>query len=454
MNIIFLITLSIFLILLIGIGVMDSKKTKDFKAYSTAGKNQSLSAVVMTLLATTIGASATVGVADTVNQIGFPGIWWLLFGAVGLVLQSLLISEKVRATDADTLPDLARITVGRSAEIIISLVIVISWIGIIAGQFVAMNGIITFATGMDSKVLYAIVAAIVIVYTFMGGQLSVVKTDKIQLIFVVLGLVACLAYLYIFKGDNNAAIASNIELLNANYGPINLITQFFVIGGVYFLGPDILSRNLISKDEKIAKKSALIAGIIFIGFALVVTLIGLWVKINVPAESMGKLGALMYVISIVPKPLSILMGLCLLAAILSSTDTCLINASTILVKDIFKKDDVKLVRIAVTILGALALVMALSGRGDILTLLTGAYSVYTPGVIFPLLISILCYKNKKLNKALWISGVIVGGVCGLAGTYFGNTLISVGIPAILITNLSLIGMGLSLIFSCLSIKNE
>ena len=98
--------------------------------------------------------------------------------------------------------------------------------------------------------------------------------------------------------------------------------------------------------------------------------------------------------------------------------------------------------------------MALSGRGDILTLLTGAYSVYTPGVIFPLLISILCYKKKKLNKALWISGVIVGGVCGLAGTYYGNTLISVGIPAILITNLSLIGMGLSLIFSCLSIKNE
>ena len=451
MNWTFLIILCIFMITFIAISYVDSKKTDSFKNYSVAGKIQNTPSVIMTLLATMIGASATVGVADTVRQIGFPGVWWLLFGAIGLILQAFLISEKVRETNADTLPELAKITVGRGAELIISIVIVVSWIGIIAGQLVAMNGIITFATGKESKLIFAIVSIIVIIYTLLGGQLSVVKTDKIQLCFVLLGLIICLVWLYTNMGANNTEILSNIELLNDNYTPQNLITQFFVIGGVYFLGPDILSRNLLSKNKKTAAKSALAAGIIFIVFAFIIAFLGMWVKYNVPEDKLGELTALMYIVSIVPKPVSILMGICLLAAILSSTDTCLINAASILSKDIMKKDDVKIVRICVAIIGIISLVLALSGQGDILTLLSGAYSIYTPGVIFPLLIAILCYKKKEINTVLWMIGVACGGILGLISTYLGEVLVTAGIPNMIISNLTLIGMGLSLIFALLSI---
>ena len=118
--------------------------------------------MTMTLLATVLGASTTIGITDTVNQIGFPGIWWLIFGAVGLVLQSLIISERVRGIDADTLPDLAGRIVGKPAEVLLALIIVISWVGVIAGQFVALGSIIAFATGINSRLLVAIVSIIVI----------------------------------------------------------------------------------------------------------------------------------------------------------------------------------------------------------------------------------------------------------------------------------------------------
>ena len=213
MNYILITALIIYLIIFIAISLLDIKKVQSFNDYAVAGKSQTTFAVTMSLLATTIGASTTIGLCDTVYSIGFPGIWWLLFGAVGLILQSFILSEKVRDLDAATLPDLARIVSGRTAEMVIALIIVISWIGVIAGQLAAMSGLISFAFGKEGKVIPIIISVIIIVYTLAGGQLSVVRTDKIQFIFIMIGI------------------------------------QLFVIGGVYFIGPDIMSRNFISKNK-------------------------------------------------------------------------------------------------------------------------------------------------------------------------------------------------------------
>ena len=452
MNYVFLIALGIYLLIFLIISLLDMKGIKTFTDYAVAGRVQGSFAVTMTLLATVVGASTTIGICDTVYSIGFPGIWWLAFGAIGLILQSVFISGKVRATEADTLPDLAKITVGRGAELIIALIIVISWIGVIAGQLVAMNSLISFATGRSDTWLFVIVSAVVIIYTLIGGQSSVVKTDKLQFIIIIVSSVLCCAYLYLVKGDATGNVATNIELLNDNYTTRNLLTQFFVIGGVYFLGPDIISRNFISRDENIAKKSALIAGIGLFGFSLVITLIGMWIRYNVTPDQLADSKALMYIAGVLPKYISIPLIFGLLSAILSSTDTCIINASSIFVKDIMKRESVRGIRITVAVIGAIAIVLAVSGRGDIMSLLTGAYSVYTPGVIFPLLVAILSYRKNGVRPALWISAVIVGGLFGIAGTYFGNLLAKLALPQMIIDNLTLIGMMLSLLLSLISVK--
>ena len=62
----------IYIILLAIVGIYDFFNIKDFKDYAVAGKNQSFSRVFLSLMATMIGASATIGVADRVVEIGFP----------------------------------------------------------------------------------------------------------------------------------------------------------------------------------------------------------------------------------------------------------------------------------------------------------------------------------------------------------------------------------------------
>ena len=447
MNSVFIAALAIYLIIFIAIAVIDYKKSSDFEEYVAAGKRQGLFAVTMTLLATMVGASATLGIADTVFTIGFPGIWWLVFGSIGLLLQSLLLSEKIRGTDATTLPELAGKVAGSGAETITALVIAVSWIGVIAGQFAAINGLLSFALGKESRTAFLVVSLLVIIYTLLGGQLSVVRTDRLQLIIMLAGLFFCFAWLYIFKGENNSEIFSNIELLNGRYTSFDLVNQFFVIGGVYFLGPDIISRNLISKDGKTAKKAAAISAGVLILVSLAVVFIGMWVRAAVTPSELGESRALLYAAKKLPGPISLLLVFGLLSAILSSLDTCIINASSIFTKDILKKDSTFCVRMCVIIFGGLSLFMAGSGKGDIISLLSGAYSVYTPGIIFPLFIAIMANGKRNINKKLWIAAVALGGLFGLAGTYFSAPLGRVGIPSEVLSHLPLIGMFVSLAVS-------
>ena len=116
MNAVFLVVLGLYLLVFVVISILDFRSVKNFEDYAVAGRVQGTFAVTMTLLATVVGASTTIGITDTVYSIGFPGIWWLAFGAIGLILQSFLISKKVRATGAATLPVCADFTVGRGGE--------------------------------------------------------------------------------------------------------------------------------------------------------------------------------------------------------------------------------------------------------------------------------------------------------------------------------------------------
>lgn len=430
----------IFIILLFCISIYDFTRVKTFQDFAVAGKKQGLAPVYLSLMTSMIGASATLGVAENVWSIGFSAFWWLGVGAVGLLLQGLFLSEKIRDMDVNTLPDIADKTVGSGAKVLLSLIIAVSWVGIIGAQIVSLSKLFkALLGGTDENFVIIIIALVVILYTILGGQLSVVKTDMLQAGIIIVGVVSTLIYLFVFKGENNAVIFDNIFLLKDNFNGFDLINLLFITGGTYFLGPDIVSRNIMSKDKKTAKRATYLASISLAVFGIMITLIGMWSLHNIPTL-MGK-NPLVYIIdTVIPTPLAILFCLALISILLSSADTCLVNAATIVENDLLKRNKVWQIRVIIGVLGLLALVIALN-RSDIIGLLLGAYSVYSPGIVFPLFIAIICYKKRKIIKALWYSAVIIGGILGILQSYF-----MIG-PKYL----PLIGMGVSLVLSILSI---
>lgn len=450
--------LLIYFLVLGFICVRDWFKVKNFDDYVVAGRKQTAPFVFMSLMATVLGASATVGIAARAENIGFAAFWWLGVGAIGFWFQAAFLSKPIHDLDVRTLPELAEKTVGKVGRKLVGFIIAVSWIGIIAAQFAAVAGFIGLVLGHDAGTMSVVItAAIVIVYTLLGGQLSVVRTDALQFGILTVGFAAAAIYCMVAGNEatlietaaENAAstVASlgDFSLLNEKFGIADLAMMLFTVGGAYFLGPDVISRNLVAKNASAAKKAVIVGSFAILIFSVIIVYLGMWAHAFAPAGGVNPLFRLAS--NVLPLPLAALLSVGLLSALLSSADTCLINSAAIFGSDILGTKRIAVVRILVVIIGIIAMILALGGK-DIIALLTMAYSVYTPGIVAPLAVAIIAHKKFSIMKNLWYAGVCLGGLFGL-------------VPAILSTAkvstpdyMPHIGIAISLIFALASLRKK
>ena len=475
--------LIIYFLVLGFICIRDLFKVKNFDDYVIAGRKQSSPFVFMSLMATVLGASATVGIAARAESIGFAAFWWLGVGAIGFWFQAAFLSKPVHDLDVRTLPEIAEKTVGKTGRKLVAFIIAISWIGIIAAQFAAVAGFIGLVLGHDAGTQSVLITAvIVIVYTLLGGQLSVVRTDALQFGILTLGFFAAAIYLFGgFSGAENAvlqtvqnivdgaaaiangtaahsAIATtsaglatfgDFSLLNEKFSFADLALMLFTVGGAYFLGPDVISRNLVAKDSTSARKAVVIGSFAILVFSVVIVLLGMWAATYAPNAAGTSVNPLFRLASgVLPLPLAALLSVGLLSALLSSADTCLINSAAIFGSDILNTRRISVVRLLVVAIGIIATYLALQGK-DIIGLLTMAYSVYTPGIVAPLAVAIIAHKKFSIKKSLWYAGVVIGGLFGLIPAILAST-IKVQSPAYI----PHIGIAISLAFALASLRKK
>lgn len=460
--------LIIYFLVLGFICVRDWFKVKNFDDYVVAGRKQSSPFVFMSLMATVLGASATVGIAARAESIGFAAFWWLGVGAIGFWFQAAFLSKPVHDLDVRTLPEIAEKTVGKTGRKLVAFIIAVSWIGIIAAQFAAVAGFIGLVLGHDAGTQAVLITAvIVVVYTLLGGQLSVVRTDALQFGILTLGFFA--AAIYLFGGFSGAEIATsgiaatangtaapsaglatfgNFSLLNEKFGFADLAMMLFTVGGAYFLGPDVISRNLVAKDSSAARKAVVAGSFAILVFSVVIVLLGMWAATYTPNAAGSTVNPLFRLASgVLPLPLAALLSVGLLSALLSSADTCLINSAAIFGSDILNTRRISVVRLLVVAIGVIATFLALQGK-DIIGLLMMAYSVYTPGIVAPLAVAIIAHKKFNVKKSLWYAGVCAGGLFGLVPAILATAKIST--PAYL----PHIGIAVSLVFALVSLRQK
>ena len=434
------VALLIYVAFLLGVGIYTGLKEKDYDTFVVAGRSRSRLLVFLSLMATMIGGSATFGIAATGMQIGFPVIWWLGVGTIGLILQSAFVSARVRDFNAYTLADIGRVTVGEGARMAICVIIIVSWLGVIAGQFVALSQIFSVLTGHGNTTwLLAVVALAVVAFTATGGQLSVMRTDAIQFFVLFFGIGIAFLYLYFGAGAAGANVdyVAQMQAFNESFTPKNLFYLLFVVGGAYFIGPDVLSRSMAAKDGKTARGAALIAAFVLLIFNFMIVGLSMWAKNNLTdLEGMNPLVYLME--HRLPLILAFVLALGLVSALLSSASTSLITTATLIQNDVIRKKSMKSVRMWVCVVGILATCIALK-KQDIISILTGAYSVYAPGVMFPLFLAIYFHKKYKIHQGCWLLAVAAGGCCGLLGNFIDFYW------------LPMIGMGLSLVLGIVSL---
>lgn len=417
-------------------GVASRRRIWKLDDFLVAGRRCSSLWVTGSLVATIVGGSATVGMAGLGFTQGLTGVWWLLVGSIGLVVGGFFLAERVRSFALYTLPELIEKQYDGRVALAASILIATAWIGVIAGQITAA-GLILSALEIGNPVLWMVLFTGVFVgYTVLGGQYAVIRTDLMQAIIIYVGIFAGLAFLLPRLGGL-AGLASALPPerfafpLSAKFGVKELISFLLLVGFTYVVGPDIYSRLFCAQDTKVARVSVLWTAVLLIPLALAITLTGM--AASVVFAQISPEQAFPTVVKAVLSPFwgGIVLA-ALLSAVMSSADTTVLTASTILTVDVIarlkpslsERQIMSLCRWGVVAVGLVSLALALVLKGVISALLF-AYTIYTCGLALPVIAGFYKRQLRVTPRAALIA-IVGGGLAALVSKVFGIRYLDLG----------------------------
>jgi len=452
-----LLIVTIYFLAIVGIGVWSKKRARSQNGFFVAHRQGTLPLITGSLLATAVGGSALVVTAGQGFEQGLTGAWWLLVGSVGLVLLGAFFARRIRGAALYTLPELVGRQYDSRVSLAASILIVIAWIGVVAGQIIAAGSFLS-VLGIGSPTFWMIIfTLVVVIYTILGGQFSVIRTDLFQAAILFLGIFVVLAVVFSRVGGLSELKTSLSPdyfsfPLSLKFDGKMLLSLLILVGATYVVGPDMYSRLFCAKGEKTAQQSAILSAFLFIPLAFAITLIGMSAKVLYPQIMPDQ--AFPQVVGGVLSPwLTGLIIAAVIAALMSSADTCLLSQSIILTQDIFKRftpsserRTILLTRFSLATLGILALVLALSLK-QVYSSLMFAYTIFTCGLVVPVIAGF--YKKKlKVTPQGALAAIIGGGIIGLIGKIPGPDiplkgdlgLIGFAVSAILLFGVSLFSL--------------
>jgi SSS family solute:Na+ symporter len=420
-----LVIIVVYFIAIIGIGVWSRRRAGGQNGFFVANRQGTLPLITGSLVATAVGGSAVVGMAGLGFAQGLTGAWWLLVGSIGLLILGAFFARRVRSAALYTLPELVEKQYGRRMSLAASILIVIAWVGVVAGQIVAAGTVLSIL-GIGSVTFWMTVFTIVLVaYAILGGQFSIIRTDVFQSVILFAGIFTALALVISQVGGVGQLTISLSPSyfsfpVSSEFSWKSLLSLLILVGATYVVGPDMYSRLFCAKGERTAQRSAILSAFLFIPLAFAITLIGMSAKVLYPDISAER--AFPQVLAGVLSPgLNGLILAALVAALMSSADTCLLSQSVILTEDIVKRiyhglderKTVLLTRLSLIGLGLVALGLALVLEGVISSLLF-AYTVFTCGLVVPVIAGF--YKDRlKVTPRGALAALIGGGAVGLLG---------------------------------------
>ncbi|MCL3780539.1 sodium:solute symporter family protein [Prolixibacteraceae bacterium JC049] len=415
--------LIIYLILLIGIGIYSSLRVKNTTDYFVAGRKGSVIQVTGSLLATILGGSAILGTINLTTNQGWAASWLLITASLGLIAL-IPLAKYVKRLGNFTLPELLGKFYGNRAKNFASIIIPIAWTGIVAAQIIASAKIANAFFSLPYTEGVVISAVLFIFYTLIGGQISILKTDFLQILLIIGGL-ATTCFFVMQKTEWQIPENHLAFPFNSGFNPLNLFVLVMTYATTYMVGPDIYSRLFCSKDEKTATRSVILTVAILLPLAFLIVLPGIAANSFYPNFNHSHGSILVPLVNdLLPNWASGLMIAAILSAVMSSADTTLLTAAIIITDPLSVKikrfNSLKLSRIMVVIIGAISLIIALKITSIIQALLI-ALTFFSGAFIIPTLVGLL---RLKINSSHAILAMGTGGLVALTGkliSIYGNS---------------------------------
>ena len=291
--------IAVYLIGCMTAGVWMRRFVRGVEDFAVAGREMDVNLGIASLAATELGLVTIMYTAQLGYEKGFAGatIGVIMALAMYLVGRTGFVIQPLRASGVMTIPELFEKRFGKGVRWLAGLFVVLGGV-LNMGIFLRLGGeFLVNVTGLprESHALEWVMSALlglVLVYTVMGGMLSVLVTDYLQ--FIVMGLGIVITSILVIKDMGWNTIVTQLwtcwdgtavgvgqtlkshpfnPVDKTNFGWLYLVWQFLFQIAVVTTWQTQISRVLASKDEHTAKKMYRRTAFYFVGrFALP----GLW----------------------------------------------------------------------------------------------------------------------------------------------------------------------------------
>ena len=404
--------LIVYALILLLIGIYSYLKIKTPFDYFLAGKRTGVWQISGSLLATILGGSAILGTIGLAQSQSWASAWYILSASLGL-MGLLPIVRKVYSKGKFTLPELIGQYYGESARRVTSVIIPVAWLGIVAAQIIAGAQILVSFFGLPYSSGVLLTGLIFILYTYIGGQVSIMKTDLFQAFFILAGVV--MTAIMIPAGQLPALPSFSGHFpFNDHFSPFDLFILILTFSSTFVVGPDIYSRVFCARDSKTAFRSVLIVALILIPFAFVLSYVGIYAA-TFHAGAQHSSALVNLADAYLPQWASGILIAALISAVLSTASTTLLTTSMILSelfhKDINNQKSFKQTKLFLIAVGALSMLISLKVTSIVSSLLL-ALSFYSGAFIIPMVAALF---GLPYNKRFSIAAMLTGGILALSG---------------------------------------
>lgn len=316
-----------------------------------------------------------------------------------------------------------------------------------AAGLIAMGDIFESTFGINYYMGLSIATGVILIYTFVGGFITVAWTDLFQAIFLlaVILFVPYVAYLHLPNGIHSiveAAKSNEISLkLIPDLSKESILGIIFLVlswGLGYFGQPHIITKFMGINDAKNMHKSKYVGmtwQFVALGAATCIGLVAMAFfkePLNNPEQVFVQMVKKLF------HPAATGFILCgVLAASLSTMDSQILVAGSMLSEDFYKnifhrrasqKELLWVSRICVVLITAISLFFALNRNTTILDAVLYAWSGL--GSSFGPLVLMTLY-SKRANKYGAIAGVLVGGIIAGLWPTLNPYVTDINIPAMI-----------------------
>ncbi len=414
----------IYWVISVGIGLWAAMRVKNTADFAAAGHSLPLPIVTAMVFATWFGSEAVLGIPAEFIKEGLGGVVSDPFGsALCLILVGLFFAKHLYNRRMLTIGDFFREKYGRTVEVLVTLCIVVSYLGWVAAQIKALGLVFhVVSDGAISENLGMIIGAgSVLIYTLFGGMWSVAITDFIQMIVIVIGMLYISGEMTALTGGFTVVIEHAAAAGKFSFWPdMNLVSilGFTAALCTMMLGSipqqDVFQRISSSKNVNIAVQASILGGVLYFIFAFVpmylaysATLIdpGL-VERYINTDSQMILPKL--VLEHAPVFAQILFFGALLSAIKSCASATLLAPSVSFAENIVRgfyknlsdQGLLKIMRITVLFFTLAVTLFAMNSELSIFKMVEGAYKVTLVAAFVPLAFGIYWSKANSLGGLL------------------------------------------------------